>query len=253
MKFLLIGVWIQTMPVHILIDLSHNENYMKIPDGIFDLEFIFSYVNRGEPFPTFHELTKYNIIIIGDIIPAKNGMDHLFNQEEVRNIKKYVRNGGSLLISSSSGGDFNYKRELGSLRAFSSVSGVDRLWWGELFSKIEGNYVNQAENLVFRNFPEHEIFNDIQKIILADCTFMDTKDRDDVHELLYCYKNTWFRYFEDDFVEKIGSVPIIVTKESDEGKTLVIGSTLFMTDDKNFGISKEDNGKFLKNIVEWLL
>lgn len=247
------------MTVQILIDLSHNESYRKIPNDLFDLDYLFQFTNPSGSFPNFDELIQYDILIIGEIIPAKEKKDHLFFKEEIRTIKKYVQNGGNLLISTSSGGDFDYLRTEGSLRALYKITGIKRFWWGELFNKEEGKYVGAHENIVFSKFPSHKIFNGVQKLILADCTFLEVdeelEDPEDaeVKILLECEPDSFFRYYTDDFVEKIGKEPVITLKKTDEGKCLTIGSTLFMTDDEKYGIGAENNGIFFKNIIQFLL
>ena len=241
------------MTVRILIDLTHNESYRKIPAGIFDLDYIFQFTNPSGSFPGFDELKQYDILLIGEILPAKDKKDHLFFNEEIQTIKKYVQNGGNLLITTSSGGDFDYLRNEGSLRAFYKITGVKRFWWGELFNREEGKYIGSYENIVFSEFPTHRIFNGVQKLILTDCTFLETDEDSEVGILLDCEPDSLFRYYSDDFVEKIGKEALITLKETDGGKCLTIGSTLFMTDDEKYGIGAESNGIFFKNIIEFLL
>lgn len=244
------------MTVQILIDLSHNESYRKIPNDLFDLDYLFQFTNPSGSFPNFDELIQYDILIIGEIIPANNKKDHLFFKEEIRTIKKYVQNGGNLLITTSSGGDFDYLRTEGSLRALYKITGIKRFWWGELLNTKVGKYVGSHENIVFTKFPSHKIFNGVQKLILADCTFLEfEEDLEDskVETLLECEPDSFFRYYTDDFVEKIGKESVITLKKTDEGKCLTIGSTLFMTDDEKYGIGAENNEIFFKNIIQFLL
>lgn len=241
------------MTVRILIDLSHNESYRKIPAGLFDLDYLFQFTNPSGSFPSFDELKQYDLLLIGDIIPAKDRKDHLFFNEEIQTIKKYVQNGGNLLITTSSGGDFDYLRSEGSLRAFYKLTGVKRFWWGELFNQEEGKYIGSPENIVFTKFPPHRIFNGVQKLILADSSFLETYEDSEVEILLYCEPDSLFRYYSDDFAEKIGKEPVIILKETDGGKSLTIASSLFMTEDEKYGIGAESNGIFFKNIIEFLL
>ena len=145
------------MTVQILIDLCHNENYRKIPNELFDLDYLFQFTNPSGSFPNFDELKQYDILIIGEIIPAKDKKDHLFFENEIQTIKKYVKNGGNLLITTSSGGDFDYLRGEGSLRAFSKLTGVKRLWWGELFNQAEGKYIESFKELYSRKPTDPEL------------------------------------------------------------------------------------------------
>ncbi len=239
----------------ILIDLTHNEQYNHIPDNIFEVEYIFEFINPGDPFPTFSELIRYDLLIIGEIIPSKNQKDHLFHENEIRAIKKYFNEGGRLLITTSSGGDFDYKRSNGSLRALSLKTGVKRFWWGELFNNEKNNYYKTPENLIFKQFPSHEIFNGVEKLIFADCTFLEPTESPTTEQILYTTENTHFRYFIDEDEDIIGKVPIIISNIEEKGnnKCLTIGSTLFMTKNKEFGIKIADNGKFFNNLINWLI
>ena len=72
----------------ILIDLTHNESFDHIKGEIFDIDFIFEFVHYGDPFPSLTELKRYDMIIIGEIIPADNHCDHLFLENELLNIKR---------------------------------------------------------------------------------------------------------------------------------------------------------------------
>lgn len=241
------------MITKIFIDLCHNENYKRIPGGIVDFEVIFEFSNPADPFPRYRELKRYDLLIMGEILPAKNGHDHLFQKDEIREITRYVDEGGKILITTSSGGDFDYTRNRGSLRALSQITGVERYWWGELFCKTQGRYLNNHENLIFSEFPPHAIFEDVNKIVLADCTFFDLDEEIDAECLLYSSHESYFNYYSDDYDQKIGQEPIIVANNYGDGKTLIIGATLFMTDHKEFGLNTADNKIFIKNIIDWLL
>ncbi|MHA1727817.1 MAG: hypothetical protein ACTSWY_03715 [Promethearchaeota archaeon] len=241
------------MTVRILVDLIHNENYNKIPNDIFDLDYLFNFLNPGGLFPRIRELKRYDLLIIGEIIPSPNQKDHLFHDDEIKAIIKYVKQGGRLLLTTSSGGDFNYKRSQGSIRALNRVTGVNRYWWGELFNKNPGSFLKMTENLVITEFSNHEIFREIKKVILADCTFFKTVKKQEVEEILLSNSNTYFRSYSNDSERKIGRVPIIITRKINEGKALTVGSSFFMTEHKEFGIKAADNAKLFKNIIDWLL
>lgn len=242
----------------ILIDLTHNESFDHIKGEIFDIDFVFEFVQYGDPFPSLTELKRYDLIIIGEIIPADNHHDHLFLENELLNIKRYVRNyGGRLLITSSSGGDFDYKRELGSLRALSSITGVKRFRWGELFNSLPKNYYLEPENLIFNSLSDHEIFDGVNKLLFADCTLLEATSSENTEELLLTNNKTHFRFFSNERVISAENLPVIISKtiEGNEkiGKVLTIGSTLFMTDHKIYGLNAFDNKKFFMNIINWLL
>lgn len=237
----------------ILVDLIHNESYKKIPDSLFSLDYIFDFLNISDPFPLFSNLKKYDLLIIGEIIPSKNQKDHLFLKAELNTMRKYVYNGGKILLTTSSGGDFDYSRTQGSMRALYKVTGVKRFYWGELYCKSANDYYLSPENLVFTEFPNHPIFSNIKKIVLADTTFFELDKDSEVQSILKTKKNMYFNYYADDFKDKMENESIIVANTFGDGKSLTIGSTLFMTNHEKYGIHLADNGKFFKNIIDWLI
>lgn len=237
----------------ILVDLTHNEAYKRIPSGIFGLDWIFDFIPLGDPFPTFDGLKMYDLVIMGEIIPASNEQDHLFLKSEVEAIKKYVYTGGKLLLTTSSGGDSEYKASKGSIRCLKTVTGVIRYWWGELFMERKGLYYERPENLIIPKLPEHAIFKDIRALLLVDSTFLEPSDDEDVDVLLRTKRGTEFRYYEDDDTQMLDAVPLIVSKSFGYGRSLTIGSSFFMTDHKLYGYRALDNRRFFLNILNWLI
>ena len=163
----------------ILVDLSHNERYSQIPKNVFDFTFTFEFLYSGMQFPDITSLREYDMVIIGDIIPAKNEKDHLFLNSEIELLKEYVKQGGKLLISSSSGGDQDYLgqdediEDYRSIRALSMISGVKRYWWGEVFHEDLHPEDLEPEDLDFTSFPNHPIFQNVLRILLSDTTFLE--------------------------------------------------------------------------------
>ena len=240
----------------ILVDLSHNETYQRVPQKIFDIDYIFDFTQRGGFLPEFSQLKQYDLIIIGEILPADNQRDHLFRAEEIQSLRRFVKGGGNLLITSSSGGDFNYDGSQGSLRALSALTGVKQFFWGELFNKELGCYYETPENLILTDFPNHPIFKNINRLIFADSTYLKVATNETNEKckmLLECPEHTIFRSFETEKIRKVGKVPLIVMNSYEEGKTISIANTYFMTPDSKYGIGLADNQQFMKNIIEWLV
>jgi hypothetical protein len=244
--------------VRILVDTSHNERYIQIPHGIFDYEYSFEFLYPGMNFPTYNYLREYDMVIIGEIIPAHNEMDHLFLKTEISLLKKFVKEGGKLFITSSSGGDFEYEREdediedYASIRALSPITGIKRYWWGELFHPTQHSKKNSPEDLIFTEFPDHPIFEGVSEIMLADSTFLEPSSVHTPEILFFTQQGTKFRYYIDDSEEVVDRVPLISYRKLGAGASLVIGSTLFMSNHKNYGINQVDNAKFFFNIINWL-
>lgn len=237
----------------ILVDLSHNESYNKIPEGIFGLDYIFDFVGLGDPFPTFDELRDYDLIIMGEILPGENQKDHLFLKTDVENLKKYVYTGGSLLVTSSSGGDFDYKASEGSIRALKNITGVTKFWWGQLLIERKGLFYEEYENLIVPNMPKHPIFSDIRALLLVDSTFLKPANDKNVSIILETKKGTKFKSFEDEAIQLVNRAPLIVLKSLGYGLSLTIGSSFFMTTHPLYGYKALDNAKFFRNAVNWLI
>ncbi|MHA1339758.1 MAG: hypothetical protein ACTSRZ_09740 [Promethearchaeota archaeon] len=247
------------MPL-ILIDNSHNEEFRSVPKVVFDeelldMDYAFDIIHRGDQFPDYHQLKKYSVLILGNILPAPNQKDHLFSKDEIKTIKKFVYNGGNLLITTSAGGDFKYPKSKGSLRVLVSINSVKIYWWGELFHEDPNYYYKEAECLVFNKFPPHPIFNNISKLIFTDCTFfeIDEEIEPSPEILLKTTKNTAFRYYKDYSEYIVDSVPIIILRKFGLGKSISIGSTYFMLDDKKYGIYLADNKIFFANLIKYLV
>ena len=243
----------------ILVDLSHNERYSQIPSGIFDLNFTFEFLYPGMQFPELPILRDYDLIIMGEIIPAQNGMDHLFLSVEIELLKSYVKQGGKLLLTTSSGGDQDYKgqdediEDYRSFRALNPITGVKRYWWGEVFHPSKYMEYMGPEDLMFTEFSSHPIFNGISQILLSDNTFLEPSTVFPSEVLLNTLPGTMFRYFVDDSEELIDEVPLIIYRKFGLGASVVISSTLFMSTHEFFGSTQLDNAKLLLNIVNWLL
>jgi hypothetical protein len=237
----------------ILIDLSHNEAYQRIPQNVFDIDYIFDFTQRGGSFPQYQELKKYDVVLIGEILPADNQHDHLFREEEIHSIRRYVKEGGRLLLTSSSGGDFNYEGSRGSIRSISAISAVKRFYWGELFNHEGPKYYDTQENLILTEFPNHPLFKNVNKLIFADSTFLEPTNHEGSEVLLRSPENTKFRSFENDKVRLVGKVPLVITNSFENGKSVTISNTFFMTPDAKYGIVLADNKVFFQNIIEWLL
>ncbi|MHA1819512.1 MAG: hypothetical protein ACTSU2_03750 [Promethearchaeota archaeon] len=265
----------------ILLDLSHNEEIKKIPGSLFEsdeeYDLIFETINIGDQFPDIHYLKRFDLLILADIIPASNQRDHLFTKQELKTIYSFVlRHSGKVLLTTSSGGDSNYSREQGSIRALSQITGVRKFPWGELFTRIKDRYLVYDNDLIFpsdliKPAKDHPIFDKINKLLLTESTYLQIVKNPkigSVRVLLETPDSTYFRDFSNEKIYKAFNVPLIVEKSFDEEKytpnvgyyaggnrgarVLTIGSSFFMSEDKRYGISAFDNGQFLKNIIKYL-
>ena len=244
--------------VKILIDNTHNEEFKFVPNIIFqenllDIDYAFEVIYFGNQFPDYYYLKKFDLLIIGNILPASNQKDHLFLREEIKTLMNYVYNGGNLLITSGAGGDFNYKKKMNSIRALVQFTGIKRFWWGELFNTKPNCFYKENESLLFTSFQSHPIFSNISKIILTDCTFFEINQSKNLQVLLKTPKGTCFRYYKDYSEYIVDEVPIITLNKYGNGKILCIANTYFMLDDKKYGIYLADNKILFSNIVKYLI
>ena len=142
------------------LDYSHN-NILKLESSSFGefVQFLFTSgykigkIQAG--FNSLEELKKYKAIILST--PKNINL----KQGEIEVIEKYVTNGGSLLLVSSTGGDFTNKTNLNELTqkfGFEFVS-------DEIYDSV--NYVNLQKRPIITRFKPHIITEQIKKIVFS--------------------------------------------------------------------------------------
>lgn len=94
------------MSYKILIDLSHKERIEEFPEfslteDVYEIE----YIDKKEGPIDFDMLEDYDILFIGNIQHSQNGKDDKFTQDELKAIKRFIGEGGSLFLTSGEGGD----------------------------------------------------------------------------------------------------------------------------------------------------
>ncbi len=75
-------------------------------------------------------LEDFDILFIGNVQHSKDGKKDKFTQEELKAIKKFIGEGGGLLLTSGEGGDKDIPMKYGSLRVLYKLTGVRRFWNG---------------------------------------------------------------------------------------------------------------------------
>jgi len=244
-----------TKNITIGFDHSHN-NKLTIENNaftnfiqyLFDSDFKLGKIEAGI---TYDKVSKYDLFILG--------VPHLgpeLDADEIRDLVKYVKDGGSLLVINDGGGDYENKNNLSELtQNFGVRFNSDRLYDNEHFLK------NNSHPII-KDFKSHFINRDISQIIHSNgCSLIIDKsienDNIDVNIIAYSSEKTsWHSYFNGEDWQDISEqyLPIICAIHYHLGKVLVIGNlSIFSSLSKSYGIRSADNFKLVSNIISWLL
>lgn len=236
-------------------DHSHN-NKLRIEDpGFTDfIEFLFNSdlkLGKIEAGITYEKLSAYNVFIIG--VPVA---ESYLSPEEIEDLLKYVKDGGSLLIINDKGGDHENKNNLSELtKHFGIKFNHDQLFDNENFSK-------DNSRPIIKKFKKHFITRDITQIIHSvGCTLeidksVENEDIDVSAVALSSEESAWHKYFDgEEWVdEPVKSLPIIAIGHYGMGKIVAIGNlSLFSGFHDLYGIHAADNFKLISNVISWLM
>ncbi|MBA7570626.1 hypothetical protein ES708_12379 [subsurface metagenome] len=236
-------------------DHSHN-NKLRIEDpGFTDfIEFLFNSdlkLGKIEAGITYEKLSAYNVFIIG--VPIA---ESYLTPEEIEDLLKYVKDGGSLLIVNDKGGDHMNKNNLSELtKHFGIKFNHDQLFDNENFSK-------DNSRPIIKEFKKHFITRDITQIIHSvGCTLeidksVENEDIDVSAVALSSEETAWHKYFDgEEWVdEPVKSLPIIAIGHYCMGKIVAIGNlSLFSGFHDLYGIHAADNFKLISNVISWLM
>jgi uncharacterized membrane protein len=238
------------MSYRILIDLSHNEQVEEFPEfSLEDEDLSIEYIDKNDVFEEFN-LEDYDILFIGYILHSTNGKKDKFSPDQLTSIKKYVGEGGSLLLTSGPGGDQDIPMKLGSIRVLYKLTGVKRFWNGTIL-EAPNNFMVERKNLLINDLYAHPITKGVSELVFPSCTFLSLSD-EEVDDLIYTSEKAEFKYFVDDDVDEVGQVPVCVVSEFYNGRSVTFGSSEWLLEDNEYGIDAGDNLKLLKNVINWL-
>ena len=239
------------MPYKIIVDLSHNEALEEFPESSLDEDEVeVEYIDKNEGPIEFETLEDYDILFIGNIIHKVNNKSDKFTPNELQSIKKFVGEGGGLLLTTGDGGDRDIPMKQGSIRVLYKLTGVRRFWNGMIL-EAPSNFLVKKHNIQVTELFAHPITKGITELILPSATFFTTSE-DDVDDIIVTSEKSNFKYYVDNETSETGPVPICVASEFFNGRSITIGSTEWLVEDSDFGLDAGDNLKFLSNIIEWL-
>jgi len=225
-----------------------NNAFTDLIQFLFDSDFKLGKIEAGI---TYEKLNKYDLFIIG--VPTL-GPD--LDPDEIRDLVKYVKDGGSLLVINDGGGDYENRNNLSELtQNFGIKFNSDRLYDNKFFIK-------ENSHPIIQDFKSHFITRDISKIIHSNgCTLTIDKsiedEKIDVNVIAFSSETTsWHRFYTGDdwHDESEQHLPIIGATHYDLGKVITIGNlSIFSSLSDSYGVKSPGNFKIVSNIISWLL
>lgn len=237
------------------LDYSHNNiltleasSYADFTQFLFTSGFKLGKVEAG--FDLLTNFEKYDVIILST--PKNINL----KPNEIENLENYVKNGGSLLIFSSSGGDYTNKTNLNEL--------TQRFGF-----KFESDEVNDSMNYVFlqkrpilTKLKPHFITEQVKKIVFSSsCStktidFVEDEKNIKIEELIELGLNGWRKKYDGEkwIEEDSPKIPLMVIVEYYKGKVVAFGnSSIFSSLGQEYGFTAFDNDILIANIIRWLV
>jgi hypothetical protein len=228
-----------------------------MPDRILpDINLVYSFTDSAGNLFDLEYMKQFSLIILGHPIPNKNLQDRLFIPEEIVNIKKYVKEGGSLLVISGSRGDYDFPFELGSLRSLYQLTGVVKYKYGILMNSNPTHFNTKKYNIQYttNDYQSHigkKLLED--PIILSKATYCQIYSEKPPKTILTTPPDTLFHSYEKETNQKIVSKPVVVANVYGEGRVITTGCSQLFTDDPECGMYIAGNREFVQILFSWLL
>lgn len=241
--------------IKIAFDYSHNNkivmessSYSEFTQYLFNSGYKLGRIQAG--FDSLKKLQKYDAIIISTPRNKELG------EEEIEHLEEFVKQGGSLLIISSSGGDYSNRTNLNRLTkqfGFEFVS-------DQLFDSM--NYVSLQKRPLFRKFTPHSITNQIKAIVFSSaCSlnvyeYIEEEEKDlEIEVILKGGLNCWHKIYNGkEWIEEDSpKVPLIAAVEYHEGRVIGLGTLSFFSSlGREYGFNALDNDRLIANMLQWL-
>ncbi|MBY9006010.1 MAG: hypothetical protein KGD63_04565 [Candidatus Lokiarchaeota archaeon] len=239
----------------IVLDYSHNNkltleatSYSDFIQFLFTSGFKIGKIQAG--FDSLEKLEKYNLVLLSS--PRNNKI----SKTEIEVLEKYVKNGGSLFIISSGGGDYKNRTNLNELTQKFKFEFVD----DEVNDSM--NYVNLQKRPLFSKFKPHIITEHVNKIVLSSsCSikiheYIEEVDDINTEVILKSDLNAWHSLYngKEWIDEDIPKSPLIVAVKYFKGRIVGFGSiSLFSSLSREYGFYAYDNDVLIGNILKWLI
>jgi len=237
------------------LDYSHNNiltleasSYADFTQFLFTSGFKLGKVEAG--FDLLVNFEKYDAIILST--PKNINL----RPNEIENLENYVKNGGSLLIFSSSGGDYTNKTNLNEL--------TQRFGF-----EFESDEVNDSMNYVFlqkrpilTKIKPHFTTEQVKKIVFSSCCstkildFIEDDKNIKIEKLVRLGINGWRKKYDGEkwIEEDSPKLPLMVVIEYFKGKVVAFGnSSIFSSLGQEYGFTAFDNNILIANIIRWLV
>lgn len=200
-------------------------------------------------FNSVNDLKKYKVIILST---PKNVT---LKPNEIESLVDYVKNGGNLLITSSSGGDHTNRTNLNELtRNFGFEFVPD-----EINDSV--NFVNLQKRPLLTKVKPHVITEQIKKIVFSSsCSirildFFEGDKNIKIFGLLLSGLNSWHTIYDgNDWVEEDSpKTPLLVAVEYYSGRVVGFGNiSIFSSLTREYGFNAFDNDLLIANTLSWL-
>lgn len=236
------------------LDYSHNNiltleasSYADFTQFLFTSGFKLGKIEAG--FDLLTNFEKYDVIILSTPKNIK------LRPTEIENLEKYIKQGGNLLIFSSSGGDYTNKTNLNELTH-------------KFGFEFESDEVNDSMNYVFlqkrpilTKFKPHFITEQVKKIVFSsNCStkvldFIEDEQNIKIEKLIKLGLNGWRKKYDGEkwIEEDCPKIPLMVVVEYYEGKIVAFGnSSIFSSLGQEYGFTAFDNDILIANIIRWL-
>ncbi|UCC21250.1 MAG: hypothetical protein JSV62_08230 [Promethearchaeota archaeon] len=237
------------------LDYSHN-NILTLESSSFGefTQFLFTSgyklgkIETG--FNSLNELKKYKMIILSTPKNIK------LQPNEIKILGNYVKNGGNLLIVSSTGGDYTNGTNLNELtRTFGFEFVSD-----EIYDSV--NYVNLQKRPIITRFKPHVITEQINKVVFSSsCSikildFIEDEKNIKIDWVLQASLNCWHKEYDGEYwiEEDCPKIPLMVVVEYFKGKVVGFGNfSIFSSLAREYGFSAFDNNILIANILSFLI
>ncbi len=236
------------------LDYSHNNNLtLEAPSYAEFTEFLFSSGYKlGKIQAGFDSISKVEIY---DAILLSTPKNKNLSENEINVLEEYVKNGGSLLIVSSSGGDLINETNLNEL--------TSKFGFEFLPTEVNDsmNYVNMQKRPLLSKIKPHILTEHIRQIVYSSaCSlkildFIDVEDEIKIDVILNGGLNCWTRVYNgsDWGEEDSPHIPLMVAVEYYKGKVVGFGNlSMFSSLGREYGITALDNNILIANILRWL-